>query len=75
MPKNEATAYQVIEVRNPIDVTPGETYWLENNITSIVLFSVSAVLAIVIVVLFVVKPSEKKVEEVDLEKLKGRRKK
>ena len=75
LPKNEATAYQVIEVRNPIDVTPGETYWLENNITSIVLFSVSAVLAIVIVVLFVVKPSEKKVEEVDLEKLKGRRKK
>lgn len=74
LPKNEATAYQVIEVRNPIDVTPGETYWLENNITSIVLFSISAVLAIVIVVLFVVKPSEKKVEEVDLEKLKGKKK-
>ena len=70
----EVTAYQVIEVNNPIDRPPTNSYWLENNITSVVLFAISGVLAIVIVILFVVKPSEKKVEEVDLEQLKGRKK-
>ena len=67
--------YQVIEVNNPYDYTPGQSQWLQNNIVSVVLFSISAVLAVVIVVLFLVKPSDKKVEEVDLEKLKGRKKK
>ncbi len=69
-----ATAYMAIEVRNPVDIIPGQTYWLENNILSVVLFSISAVLAVVIVILFVVKPSDKKVKEVDLNKLKGNKK-
>lgn len=68
------TAYQVIEVRNPFDVTPGQSQWLQNNVVSIVLFAVSAVLLVIIIALFVVKPSDKKVEEVDLEKLKGKKK-
>ena len=71
-PGTMETAYMAIEVRNPVDVIPGQSQWLQNNITSVVLFAISAVLAIVIVVLFVVKPSDKKVKEVDLEKLKGR---
>lgn len=66
-----ATAYQVIDVQNPRDTVAGRSDWLENNVTSVVLFSISAVLAIAIVVLFVVKPSDKKVEEVDLNTLKG----
>lgn len=69
-----ATQYMAIEVRNPVDIIPGQSYWLENNITSVVLFSISAVLAVIIVILFVVKPSDKNVKEVDLEKLKGRKK-
>ena len=71
-PGTMKTAYMAIEVRNPVDVIPGQSQWLQNNITSVVLFAISAVLAIAIVVLFVVKPSDKKVKEVDLEKLKGR---
>lgn len=65
------TAYQVIDVQNPRDTVAGRSDWLENNVTSVVLFSISAVLAVAIVVLFVVKPSDKKVEEVDLKALKG----
>ena len=69
-----ARQYMAIEVRNPVDIIPGQSYWLENNITSVVLFSISALLAVIIVILFVVKPSDKNVKEVDLEKLKGRKK-
>lgn len=67
-------AYQVIEVRNPIDTIPGQSQWLEENVVSVVLFAIAGVLAIIVVVLFLVKPSDKKVEEVDLEKLKGKKK-
>lgn len=70
LPGNVVTAYQVIDVRNPIDSPPDSTYWLQNNVTSVVLFSISAVLAIIIVILFVVKPADKTVDEVDLSKLK-----
>lgn len=77
LPGSVVNSYQVIDVRNPIDSPPDSTYWLENNIVSVVLFSISAILAIIIVILFVVKPSDKNVDEVDLEKLKkieGRKK-
>ncbi len=74
MPGHAVTAYEVINVQSPIDPLPDPTYWLENNIVSVVLFSISAVLLIAIVILFVSKPSEKKVEEVDLESLKGGKK-
>ncbi|MDE5896670.1 MAG: hypothetical protein K2H43_02510, partial [Clostridia bacterium] len=66
--------YQVIQVQNPYDYTPGESQWLQNNLVSVVLFSISAILLVVIIVLFVSKPSEKKVEDIDLEKLKGKKK-
>lgn len=69
-----ATQYMAIEVRNPVDIIPGQSQWLQNNILSVVLFSISAVLAVIIVILFVVKPSDKNVKEVDLEKLKGKKK-
>lgn len=75
MPGNSVTAYQIIDVKNPIDPRPNPTYWLESNITSVVLFSISAVLLIIIVVLFVVKPSDKKLEDVDVETLRGNKKK
>ena len=73
-PGETAVQYQVIEVRNPIDTIPGQSQWLQENVVSVVLFSISGALAIVVVVLFLVKPSEKKVEEVDLNKLKGKKK-
>ena len=69
------SSYMAIEVRNPVDIIPGVSQWLQNNTVSVVLFSISAVLAVIIIVLFVVKPSDKTVEEVDLEKLKGKKNK
>ncbi len=75
LPQKTTKAYQAIDIRNPVDVTPQQIDWLRNNVTSVVLFAISAVLAVAIVVLFVVKPSEKNVEEVDLDKLKGKKNK
>ncbi len=74
LPGKTAEAFQVIEVRNPIDTIPGQSQWLQENVVSVVLFAISGVLAIIVVVLFLIKPSEKKVEEIDLEKLKGKKK-
>ncbi len=74
LPGNKALAYQVIEVLNPLDPLPDPGAWLENNIISVVFLSISAVLLVVIVILFVVKPSEKSVEEVDVSKLRGKKK-
>ncbi len=68
------TAYQVINIRNPIVQIPGKTPWLTNNIVAIVLFSISALLGIAIIVLCVVKPADQTVEEVDLDSLKGKKK-
>ena len=73
LPGVKKTAYQVIEVQNPLDPIPNTTQWLESNVTSVVLFSVSAVLLIIIVILFVVKPSEKNIDEVDVSTLRGRK--
>ncbi len=67
------TAYQVIEVRNSIDHTSGQSPWLRNNTMAIVFFSISAALLVAIIVLFVIKPSDKTVEEVDLDTLKGKK--
>ena len=73
--QDKQSAYQVIEVTNRIDTIPAQmTDWLENNKTAVILFSISAVLAVAIVVLFFVNPSDKKVEEVDVSKLKGSKK-
>lgn len=69
------SAYQVIEVRNPRDNTPGESNWLRNNLTAVILFGISAVLLVAIIVLSVIKPAEKTVEEVDLSTLKGKKEK
>lgn len=73
MPGRTVTAYQVIDVRNPIDTLPDATYWLENNVAAVVLFCISGVLLIILVVLFVVKP-KKSVDEVDVKSLKGAKK-
>lgn len=73
IPGRTVTAYQVIDVRNPIDPLPDATYWLENNVAAVVLFCISGVLLIVLVALFVIKP-KKSVDEVDVKSLKGTKK-
>ncbi len=72
-PTRETTAYQAVDVRNNVDKMESQTAWLENNITSVVLFSVAGALLIAIVAMWLVKPS-KKVEEVEAKDLKGKKK-
>ncbi|MBR7186708.1 MAG: hypothetical protein IKD43_04415 [Clostridia bacterium] len=67
------TAYQVIYIRNPTDTITGVSKWLQNNTTSVVLFSVAAVLLVAFLVVWFVKPNESKVEDVDLATLKGKK--
>ena len=75
MPGKQVPKYQSVEARNRID-QPSEPFrWVQDNLVSVILFSISAVLLIAIIVLFVVKPSDKTVEEVDLETLKGKKEK
>ena len=73
MPGYSVSAYQVIDVRNPIDTLPDATYWLENNVAAVVLFCISGVLLIALVALFVIKPRQS-VDEVDVKSLKGSKK-
>ncbi len=75
LPGDIKTEYQVIRVDNPIDEIRTKTNWIAENWLSVVFFSISAVLAVAIVVLFVVKPADKKVADVDLGKLKGKKNK
>ena len=75
LPGHVEVAYQVIDVQNSVDQLPETPDWLQNNITSVILFSISAALLIVVIIIFVAKPSEKTVEEIDLESLKGKGKK
>ncbi len=70
LPGSVVKAYQVIDVRNPIDSPPDVSQWLQNNVVAVILFSISAILLIIIIILAVVKPADKAVDEIDLEKLK-----
>lgn len=74
LPGYSTAGYQVVEVRNPVDTIPGQSQWLQDNVVSVVLFSISAVLGVIILVLLLVKPSDKSLDEVDLRKLKGGKK-
>lgn len=67
------SSYMAIEVVNSIDTVPRRSRWLQDNLFAIICFSVAAVLAVAVVVLFVVNPSDKTVEEVDLDTLKGKK--
>lgn len=68
--QDQVTAYQVIEVSNPVDTLKGESNWLRNNNTTVILLGVSGVLFIALIVVLII-PSERKIEEVELSELKG----
>ncbi len=73
LPGVVASSYQAIEVVNAIDSMPYQSRWLQDNLFAIICFAVAAVLAVAVVVLFIVNPTEKTVEEIDLGKLKGKK--
>ena len=58
-------AYKLVEVSEEEDTIKGVSEWLKNNMVSIILFGVAGVLAIAVVVLLFVKPSNETLEDVD----------
>ena len=59
------TAYMVVTVQSEADVIKGDSNWLQNNVVSVVLFSIAGVMLILIIILLLVKPSDESVEDLD----------
>ncbi|MBR2341226.1 MAG: hypothetical protein IKA72_02300 [Clostridia bacterium] len=70
----DAGAYMVVSVDSEADVIKGENEWLKNNMVSIILFSIAGVMAILIIILLVVKPSNETLEDYDEPKTKKQKK-
>lgn len=73
-----AAAYKLIVVETKVISYDGESDWMQNNVVSIVLFSIAGVLLIVIIVLLFVKPSDETLEDLDektVKKAKDKKKK
>ncbi len=65
IPVQRAAAYKVLTVESKDDVIEGDNNWLEDNLVSVILFGVAGVLAIVIIILLLIKPSDETLEDVD----------
>lgn len=66
IPSQRATAYMVVTVQSKTDVVKGDTgEWLKNNLVSVILFAIAGVLLIVIIILFLIKPSDETLEDLD----------
>ena len=70
-----ATAYKIVVVESKADVIKGENDWLKNNVVSVILFSIAGVMAILIVILLLIKPSDETLEDVDAAAAKIKEKK
>lgn len=69
-----ATAYKIVVVASKADVIKGENDWLKNNVVSVILFSIAGVMAILIVILLLIKPSDETLEDVDVVAAKAKEK-
>ncbi len=68
-------AYQLIEVASEADVIKGETEWLKNNLVSVILFAVAALMLVLIIILLLIKPSDETLEDVEAKAAKKAEKK
>ena len=76
IPSQRATAYMVITVQSKTDEVKGDAgEWLKNNLVSVILFAIAGVLLIVIIILFLIKPSDETLEDLDEKEEKEDRKK
>ena len=78
LPVQRAAAYHVVFVDTKADTIKGESKvleWIKNNVVSVVLFGVAAVMLILIIILLLVKPSDETLEDVDKEVAKKKDKK
>ncbi len=74
-PIYRAVAYKVVVVESTTAVLEGESDWLKNNKTSVILFAIAGILLIAILILLLVKPSNESLEEIEeKEKAKKARK-
>ncbi|MBQ8320575.1 MAG: hypothetical protein IJX81_06835 [Clostridia bacterium] len=62
----KACGYKVVSVASEDDVIPGETEWLKNNIVSVVLFGIAALMLVAIIVIAFIKPTDETLEDVDV---------
>ncbi len=65
IPTQRGAAYKLIVVENEVDEIEGENNWLENNVASVVLFSVAGLMLIIIIVLLLIKPSDETLEDLE----------
>ena len=73
-----AAAYKLVVVETKVITYDGESDWMQNNVVSIVLFSIAGVLLIIIIILLFVKPSDETLEDLDkktVKKAKDKKKK
>lgn len=69
-------AYAVISVSAQADVIPAETYWLRDNVVSVVFLAIAAACLIAIVVILLIRPKDKaaaSVQRTRKEELKEKR--
>ena len=65
-----ATAYKLVVVESKEDVAEGDSKimaWIKNNVVSVVLFGIAAVMLILIIILLLVNPSDETLDDVDAE--------
>lgn len=68
-------AYKIIEVESEIDEMYGDDYWLQENYVSVIFFGIALLAAVGIVLLFVIKPKDENIDEIDIEDIDGKAKK
>lgn len=55
-------AYKVVYANSEVDQNKGETYWIENNIVTVVFAAIAGVAAIVLIVVWIAFPSTEEVK-------------
>ena len=56
--RSSAESHQVVNVTSEVDTVHGETYWLRDNVLSVVFMAIGGLCLIGIIVLLVIKPKE-----------------
>ncbi len=77
LPMQRAAGYMLVVVESKADVIEGESEfaaWVKNNVVSVVLFSVAGVMAIAVIILFFVKPSDETLDDIEKKEAKKKAK-
>lgn len=71
---DKVIAYKIIEVESEIDEMYGDDYWLQENYVSVIFLGIALVAAIGIILLFVIKPKDENIDDIDINNLGGKSK-